>query len=88
MTPLPTPEPGGSIDELEPFLNIASDQFVLVKGWLLGALRSRGPYPLMVVIGEAGSAKTTFSRFLRALVDPNKIPLGSPPRNVRDLNVS
>ncbi len=79
MMPLPIPEHGGSIDELEPFLNISSDQFILVKGWLLAALRSRGPYPHIVPIGSAGSAKTTFCKMLRALVDPNNIPLSPPP---------
>lgn len=88
MMPLPIPEHGGSIDELEPFLNISSDQFILVKGWLLAALRSRGPYPLMVLIGSAGSAKTSFSKMLRALVDPNAIPLSPPPRDIADLNVA
>jgi hypothetical protein len=88
MLPLPIPERGGSIDELKPFLNISDDQFVLVKGWLLSALRSIGPYPLMVLVGSAGSAKSTFTKILRSLVDPDRIPLASPPREVRDLQVA
>jgi hypothetical protein len=82
MMPLPIPERGGSIDELQAFLNISSDQFVLVKGWLLAALRSRGPYPVLVPLGSPGSAKTTCCRILRALVDPNNIPLLSPPNSM------
>lgn len=88
MLPLPIPERGGSIDELQPFLNISDDQFILVKRWLLTALRSWGPYPLAVIIGPAGSAKSTFARILRDLTDPDKIPVSGPPREVRDLNVA
>ena len=87
MLPLPIPEPGGSIDELAPFLNVSPDHFVLVKGWLLAALRSQGPFPLLVLTGPAGSTKKTFARALRSLVDPNSIPLGPPPRDSADLDV-
>jgi hypothetical protein len=85
MRPLPVPERGGSLDELESFINVSRDQFTLVKGWLLAALQPKGPYPLMVAIGAAGSAKSNLSRMLRALVDPNSSPLNSPPREMRDL---
>ena len=87
MLPLPIPERGGSIDELKPFLNVTAEQFVLVQGWLLGALRPRGPYPLMVPVGPAGSTKSTFGRVLRELTDPNSIPLAPPPRDTVDLDV-
>lgn len=85
MLPLPLPERGGSLDELHEFLNVSKDQFVLVKAWVLAALRPRGPYPLMVAIGSAGSAKSNMCRMLRALTDPNSSPLNAPPREMRDL---
>jgi hypothetical protein len=88
MLSLPIPERGGSVEELQPFLNIDADQFVLAVGWLLAALRSVGPYPLMVLIGPAGSAKSSLARILRTLVDPDKIPLCELPREVRDLTVA
>jgi hypothetical protein len=88
MKALPMPERGGSLDELTHFLNVSRDQFVLVKGWLLAALRPKGPYPLMVVYGAAGSAKSNLCRILRALTDPNSSPLNSPPREMRDLNTT
>ena len=44
MLPLLAPERGGSIETLQPFLNLASrDDFVLVVAWALAALRSGGP---------------------------------------------
>jgi hypothetical protein len=87
MLPLPIPERGGSVDELRPFLNNSDDQFVLAVGWLLTALRSIGPYPLMVLVGSAGSAKSTFTKILRDLTDPDRIPICPPPEKVRDLQV-
>ena len=66
MKPLPVPEEGGSIETLRSFLNVQSDaDFVLVVAWALAALRDRGPYPIMVLSGEQGSAKSTFSGVLR-----------------------
>jgi hypothetical protein len=88
MKPLPVPERGGSLDELAHFLNVSRDQFVLVKEWLLAALRPKGPYPLMVALGSAGSAKSNLCRILRALTDPSSSPLNAPPREMRDLNAT
>src|SRR5439155_19306181 len=78
MLPLPIPEQGGSIDKLARFINVQSeDQFVLTVAWLLGCLRSHGPYPVLAITGEQGSAKPSFSRTMRNLVDPNAVPLRS-----------
>ena len=89
MTALPHPVRGGSIRELRPFLNVASkDDFILVVSWLVSALNARGPFPVLVVQGEAGSAKSTAVRVVRDLVDPNTTPLRSEPREARDLMIS
>jgi hypothetical protein len=84
MLPLPTPERGGSIEALRSFLNLPNqNDFVLVVAWLLAALRPSGPYPLLAVSGEQGSAKTVLSKLLRALVDPNVAPVRAlPEKNV------
>ena len=67
MQPLPIPVPGGSVETLRLFLNVQSDtDFVLVVAWALACLRNRGPYPVIVLSGEQGSAKSTFSAILRA----------------------
>lgn len=89
MQPLPMPAPGGSVETLRSFLNVQSDtDFVLVVAWALACLRDRGPYPVMVLAGEQGSAKSTFSRILRALLDPNTAPLRALPREDRDLFIA
>jgi hypothetical protein len=89
MQPLPPPVKGGSIEALRPFLNVRSDQdFVLVVSWALAVLRNCGPYPVLVLSGEQGSAKSTFSAILRAVLDPNTAPLRALPREDRDLFIA
>jgi hypothetical protein len=89
MLPLPVPERGGSIETLRPFLNVPREHdFVLVVAWLLAAFRSTGPYPLLAISGEQGSAKTVVSKLLRALVDPNAAPVRALPREERELMIA
>lgn len=89
MQALPIPLPGGSIETLRHFLNVQGDNdFILVVAWALAVLRNRGPYPVIVLSGEQGSAKSTFSAVLRSLLDPNTAPLRALPREDRDLFIA
>src|SRR4030081_92820 len=89
MKPIPIPVKGGSVETLRSFLNVQSDaDFVLVVAWALACLRNRGPSPVIVLSGEQGSAKSTFSAILRALLDPNTAPLRALPREDRDLFIA
>jgi hypothetical protein len=85
---LPQPERGGKPEELLEFLNIEPDDLPLVFAWLTAALLPRGPYPVLELGGEQGSAKSTTARVLRALVDPHKSPLRGEPKEERDLMIS
>jgi hypothetical protein len=89
MLPLPVPEDGGSTEALLPLLNLSSRRdFVLVVAWLLATLRPGGPYPLLAISGEQGSAKTVLSKMLKALVDPNAAPVRALPREERELMIA
>jgi hypothetical protein len=89
MLPLPVPQKGGSVDLLRPFLNVSrGNDFILVVAWLLAALRPREPYPLLAIAGEQGSAKTTLTRVLRALTDPNVAPVRALSRDDRELMIT
>jgi hypothetical protein len=88
MLALPYPISGGQLDDLREFVNVADDDWPLIVGWLVAALRPQGPYPVLPVHGEQGSAKSTTVRVLRELIDPNVAPLRSEPRNGRDLAVT
>jgi hypothetical protein len=89
LLPLPLPQRGGSLKQLASLLNLSSqDDFVLVVSWLMAALRPSGPYPLLAIAGEQGSAKTVLSKMLRALVDPNAAPVRALPRDERELFIA
>ncbi len=89
MLLLPIPEQGASIEALNSFFNLSSpNDFVLIVAWLLAALRPAGPYPLLAISGEQGSAKTVLSKLLKALIDPNAAPVRALPREERELMIS
>jgi hypothetical protein len=89
MLPLAMPQRGGSIEELASFLNLSSrNDFVLVVAWLLATLRAGGPYPILAISGEQGSAKTVLSKLLKGLVDPNVAPVRALAREERDLVIA
>jgi hypothetical protein len=89
MLPLPVPVSGGKLTELRGLVNVRDDRdMVLIVAWLLAALRDRGPYPLLALSGEQGSAKSVLAAMLRALVDPNTVALRAPPRDDRDLYIA
>lgn len=87
---LPIPIPGtGDITLLRRFLNVASeDDFRLLVGWLIGCLYPTGPYPILILTGEQGSAKSTTAKVLRQLIDPAKPATGSSPKDERDLFIA
>ena len=88
MLPLPEPR-AGSVEELRPFLNLPDENsFILIVSWLVGALRPKGPYPILVLNGEQGSSKSTLSRLLKSLIDPSASCFRSYPRNERDVVIS
>jgi hypothetical protein len=62
--------------------------FVLVVASLLASLRPTGPYPLSAISGEQGSAKTSLSKRLRVLVDPNVASVRALPREERELMIA
>jgi hypothetical protein len=90
MRAMPAPESGGMIEqELRDLVNVRDEtDFKLIVAWLVGCFNPRGPYPILAVNGEQGSAKSTLCRLLRALSDPMAAPIRLPPRNEDDLIVA
>jgi hypothetical protein len=89
LLPLPLPVDGGSVAGLRQFINTGSeDDWRLIVAWLLAAMRPCGPFPILALHGEQGSAKSTTARILRSLVDPIKAGLRSEPREPRDLMIA
>lgn len=89
LQPLPAPASQGIVNELRRFLNVSSfSDWVLILAWLVAAMRPVGPYPILVIYGEQGTAKSTLCRILRRIIDPNVAPIRSAPREVRDLMIA
>jgi hypothetical protein len=87
MLGLPVPKRDGSLTDLWRFVNVAKRDRPLVLAWLVAAMRGVGPFPILCLYGEQGSAKSTTTRVLRSLVDPNTAPVRVEPRDMRDLAV-
>jgi len=88
MGELPIPQQGGTIDELRQFVNVSDTDFNLYLAWLLDALKGRKPYSILVVNGEQGAGKSTFSVLTGEMLDPcREAKTKSLPKDVRDLAV-
>ncbi len=89
MLALPTPVRGVTLRELKSFLNVGNeDDWIAAASWLHAAARPQGPYPVLVLHGYHGSAKSSFSDVLRAVIDPNVASLKAEPRELRDLVIT
>lgn len=86
-----TPEHGGSIKDLRRFINVADESdWSLMVGWLISSFgyRPEGAYANLCLTGTQDASKSTATRLIRMLVDPNKTPLKNLPKEGRDLFVS
>jgi hypothetical protein len=89
---LPVPVRGGTLDRLRPLLNAHREEdhnrWVMMVAWLVGALQPRGPYALLIVNGEHGSAKSCASTMLSNVIDKKGATLRGLPREERDLMIA
>ena len=89
MLALPTPRTEGNVDVLRRFVNFADDDdWRLVAAWLATSLMPSGPYPVLNIHGEQGSARSALARCAKLLIDPNTASLRSRPREERDLVIA
>ena len=89
MLPIPEPTRGGSLSALYPLVNLPDDAArKLAVAWLVGACRPNGAFWALVLQGEHGSAKSTFSWIVRTILDPSTAPLRALPRDERDLLIA
>ncbi len=92
MQALPIPEPAGPevFGELRQLLSNFSDDnsWMLFVSFLFACLRPGRPYPVLVLSGEQGSAKSTLTREIRALIDPTPFADRNPPKNTEELMIT
>jgi hypothetical protein len=88
MLALPEPVRGGSLRELRSFVNVSDRDWPLLLAWLVSTARPSGPFAVLFLFGEQGSAKTTTAMLLRSLIDPNTANTRAGPRDTRDLAIA
>lgn len=86
--PLPIPVKGGSISDLDEFLNIKEEDRILIYSFLLSCFSPMGPYPILILQGPQGVGKSFFSNLIKRVVDPAFAPIRSLPRNEEDLAIT
>src|SRR6266446_6766989 len=86
--PLPEPEHGGSLEVLRPFFNVDHHGWILIRAFLVAAVRPGFPLPILVAKGEQGAGKSTACRVISSLIDPRTSALRGVPREVRDLTAA
>lgn len=85
QVPQVEPQRGGSLEELDCFINITSPaQQLLVHIYIPTALVPDIPHPILVSYGDQGSGKSLLFRLLKKLIDPSVLETTSPPDNLRE----
>lgn len=80
----PTPTRNGDLGELHELLNLDESNFRLVVGWLIGAMLSDSPQPILALTGQQGTAKTSAAKLILSLLDPSIVSIRSQPRTEED----
>lgn len=86
--PLPKPQHGGSLKLLQKYVNVADRDWPLLVGYVMAAALPVGPYPILVLQGEQGTAKSTSMRMIANIVDPRVAGQRSDIRSLDDLQIA
>ena len=89
MEALPMPKPCKGLEYFQQVFNCGSDDDLrLLVAFLAFAWNPLGPYPILILQGEAGSGKSTIATMLRRIIDPASVPLRSFPREEREFVIA
>ena len=85
---LPIPEQGGNLKDLQKFVNVDDKNLPLTIGWILATFNSKIDCPILHIEAPKGSGKTTATKFLKELIDPDTTGVVAPFRSYRDLSAA
>lgn len=84
--PLPLPVRGGSIEEFREFLNLKNTEaWILLVVFIVQCFFENGPFPILCVHGEHGTAKSTLARLVMSMTDPRATGLRGEPKDTANL---
>jgi putative DNA primase/helicase len=64
------------------------EDFILFVSWLIGCMNSDGGYPVLFLVGEQGSAKSTTCRLIKDLLDASSVALRNLPGTEKELMIA
>ena len=78
----PVYDPGLKVDDLHEFFNMKNGlDLRLVLSWAVAAMYPKGPYPVLSLIGQAGSAKSEMLKKINRLIDPSNPEVRTEPKD-------
>jgi len=69
-------------------LTSVEDELLLISFLVSTLITNLGTFPILILTGEQGAGKSTCSRLIKSLVDPDVIGPRSMPKDERDLSIS
>ena len=78
----PVFDPRLKVDDLHEFFNVKDGSDLrLILSWAVAAMYPVGPYPILGLIGQAGSAKSEMAKKLNRLIDPSNPEVRTDPKD-------
>ncbi len=85
---VPIPVTGGSLADVKALVNVDENDNLLLITALLDCIRVDTADPVIELIGEQGSGKSSTAQNMRRLIDPHTVNLRNAPKSVEDIFVS
>lgn len=87
LMPIHTSTGVGDIDSFRELINYADDtHWRLIIGWMTAALgMAQGTFPILMIAGNAGAAKSTGTGLIKTVLDPQSPELLSYPKSVEQV---
>jgi len=80
------PQKGGNLKDFLNFVNIKDEDVqILTLVWLVTCFIPDIAHPILILHGPQGSAKTTFLKLCRLIIDPSETPLLTIPKDITGL---